>query len=93
MDDFIVGMLATLLSTAIIGLWEILVIDPYRSHVSIFLERVLIAEFKIVGLTQNRGQVIRPAFCFGIFSICAVTVIDILRRICYTYVIKTSQMR
>ena len=75
MDDFIVGMLATLLFTAIIGLWGILVIDPYRSHVSIFLERVLIAEFKIVGLTQNRGQVIRPAFCFGIFSIYVVVMI------------------
>ncbi len=35
MDDFIIGILATLLSTAIIGLWGILVIDPYRSHVSI----------------------------------------------------------
>lgn len=35
MNDFIIGILATLLSTAIIGLWGILVIDPYRSHVSI----------------------------------------------------------
>ncbi len=35
MDDFIIGILATLLSTAIIGLWGIMVIDPYRSHVSI----------------------------------------------------------
>ena len=35
MDDFIIGILATLLSTAIIGLWGVLVVDPYRSHVSI----------------------------------------------------------
>ena len=35
MDDFIIGILATLLSTAIIGLWGLLVVDPYRSHVSI----------------------------------------------------------
>ena len=35
MDDFIIGILATLLSTAIIGLWGVLVVDPFRSHVSI----------------------------------------------------------
>ena len=35
MDDFIIGILATLLSTAIIGLWGALLVDPYRSHVSI----------------------------------------------------------
>lgn len=35
MCDFIIGILATLLSTAIIGLWGTLIIEPYRSHVLI----------------------------------------------------------
>lgn len=36
MLDFILGVFATIISTLLIGLWGILIINPYKTHLTIY---------------------------------------------------------
>ena len=36
MSDFIIGVFATIISTLLIGLWGILIINPYKTHLTIY---------------------------------------------------------
>lgn len=36
MLDFTIGVFATIISTMLIGLWGIVIINPYRSHLTIY---------------------------------------------------------
>lgn len=45
MLDFAIGVFATIISTMLIGLWGIVIINPYRSHLTIYK--------KILGFIRN----------------------------------------